>query len=137
MNNIRTHEQKLEHTRTRIIEIEDRIQRRERGMDSLKTRIVRHDERRKSLELLVSRRADIEAGWAGLQSLQERDDRLNGIRTDLDRLTIQGTRLEGTLGEERIRLDSQVSRHMDNIRKYQQSLAGRGTLDQQIADVLS
>ncbi|MEO5953920.1 MAG: SMC family ATPase, partial [Chloroflexia bacterium] len=137
LTKIRTHEQRLEHTRDRLVEIANRIQHRERGMDVVKTRIVRNDEKRKSLESLVSRRADIESGWAGLQSLQERDDRLNGVRTDLDRLTIQSTKLDGTLSEERIRLDSLAQRHGDNIRRYQQNLAGRGVLDQQLSEVLS
>lgn len=137
LTDIRTREQKLEQTRDRLAEIAERLQRRERGMDSLKTRIVRNDEKRKLLEQLVSRRKEIEAGWSGLQSLQERNERLNGVQTDLHRLTIESTRLDGMLNEEKIRLDSQARRHEESIRRYQQNLAGRGVLDQQLAEVLS
>jgi exonuclease SbcC len=133
---IRAHEQKLVHTRDRLGEISERIQRRERGMDGLKTRIVRHDERRKALEALVLRRDEIETGWADLQSLQERDGRLNDVRSSLDALIIERTRLDGTLNEEKIRLDSQARRYEDNIHRYTQNLAGRGVLEQQLADVL-
>jgi exonuclease SbcC len=133
---IRAHEQKLEHTRERLSEIAERIQRRERAMDGLKTRIVRHDERRKALEELVARRDEIETGWADLQSLQKRDDRLNDVRSSLDGLIIERTKLDGSLNEERIRLDSQQRRHEDNIRQYTQRLQGRGVLEQQLAEVL-
>lgn len=134
---IRAHEQKLVSIGERLVEIAERIQRRERTMDGLKTRIVRQDERRKSLEALLARREEIETGWAGQQSLQVRDDHLNDVRSSLDALIIQRTRHEGTLNEEKIRLDSQARRYEDNIRRFQQNLAGRGVLDQQLSEVLS
>ncbi len=136
LEQIRAHEQRLEHTNERLIEIAKRLERRQRTMDGLNTSIGRHDERRKALEALVARRGEIETGWADLQELQTRDERLNDVRNSLDGLIIERTRLDGVLNEEKIRLDSQVRRYEDNIRKYTQNLAGRGVLEQQLAEVL-
>ena len=133
---LQSHEQNLVHTRNRLREIAERIERRERNMDAIKTRIVRNDERRKSLEQLLERRSEIEAGWTEWQSHQERDAHLNNMRTSLDALDKERIRLDGELSNERIRLDLQIKRHMDNIKQYTQSLSGRGVLEQQLSEVL-
>jgi DNA repair protein SbcC/Rad50 len=133
---LQSHEQNLVHTRNRLCEIADRIERRERNMDAIKTRIVRNDERRKSLEQLLERRSEIEAGWTEWQSHQERDAHLNDMRNSLDALDKERIRLDGELSNEQIRLDLQIKRHMDNIRQYTQSLSGRGVLEQQLSEVL-
>jgi exonuclease SbcC len=133
---LQSHEQNLVHTRNRLLEIAERIERRERNMDAIKTRIVRNDERRKALEELLGRRSEIEAGWTEWQSHQERDARLNDVRTSLDALDKERIRLDGELSNERIRIDSQIKRHEDNIRRYTQSIAGRGVMEQQLSEVL-
>jgi exonuclease SbcC len=133
---IRVREQKLVHTQERLREIAGHIERRERQMDVLKTRIVRNDERRKSLEQLLGRREEIERGWADLQALQERDGRLNDVRSSLDALDKDRIRLEGELNGERGRLDFQRGKHEESIRRLTQNLAGRGVVEQQLADVL-
>ncbi|MEP6774404.1 MAG: SMC family ATPase [Chloroflexota bacterium] len=133
---LQSHEQNLVHTRNRLREIAERIERREHNMDAIKTRIVRNDERRKSLEQLLERRSEIEAGWTEWQSHQERDAHLNDMRNSLDALDKERIRLDGALSNERIHLDLQIKRCMDNIKQYTQSLSGRGVLEQQLSEVL-
>ena len=133
---IQSHEQSLVHKRDRLLEITKRIQHCEHSMDAMKTRIVRNDEQRKSLEQLVARRAEIEAGWADLQLQQKDDEHLNAMRNNLDALDKERIRLDGELSNELIRLDSQRKRHVDTIHQYTQNLAGRGIVEQHLAEVL-
>ena len=97
LGDLQSHEQNLVHTRNRLREIAERIERRERNMDAIKTRIVRNDERRKSLEQLLERRSEIEAGWTEWQSHQERDAHLNDMRNSLHALDKERIRLDGEL----------------------------------------
>jgi exonuclease SbcC len=136
LRDIASNEQSLANSEKRLAEIRDRIAKRERSMDVAKTRIVRDDDKRKSFELLVAQREEIEAGYAELQELQERDRGLNEEKSRLHALQVEQMRIEKELDVEKARLESEKKQREDQIRRLGQSLQGRAVVESQLSETL-
>ncbi len=133
---ISVYEQSLIASEKRLIEIRDRVARRERSMDIVKTKIVRDTDKRKNAEQLIAQRVEIEAGYAELQEAQERDRALNEDKSRLHVLQVEQMRIEKELDGERIRLDSERRQREEQIRRFSQSLQGRSVLESQLSETL-
>ncbi len=133
---IRVSEQELKASEKRLVEIRERIARRERSMDIAKTKIVRDTEKRKNAEQLIAQRVEIGAGYAELQEAQERDRALNEDKSRLHLLQVEQMRVEKELDGERIRLDSERRQREEQIRRFSQSLQGRPVLESQLSETL-
>ena len=133
---VTSREQELEHSRQRLEEIRGRITRREHTMDQLKVRIVRNDERKKALQGLLARRAEIERGYAELQELGVRDEELLEAGRNLSRLQKQHGAAQREVDVERTRLESEANQREREIADLKRALQGRPVLEQQLAGTL-
>ena len=133
---VTSRQQALEHSKQRLEEITERIARREHGMDVLKTRIVRNDERKKVLQGLLERREEIERGYAEQSELEALNEALNEASGGLNKLQVAHSRVSGEIDVERTRLESEAAQREREITDLKRALAGRPVLEQQLADTL-
>lgn len=133
---IQSQMQSLEHNRGRLRELQERQRNREGIMLTAKARLENNTTRKTELVALIGRRDEIEQGYAEWQRVQEEERRLNEALASMRRMENEQSALERQIDGEKIRLESTVSNHRENIRKLGSNLASRGVLDSQLSEVL-
>jgi exonuclease SbcC len=129
--------QGLEHSRSRLAEIETRIKRREADLATTQVRIAGHTARKVEYEQLIGRREDIERGYRDLQTAEVEIERINDAFRKLNSLQQEEGAWHRQIESEQARLE-QEQRHLERqIGELERKLAGRGTADQQLSENLS
>ncbi|MEO6457203.1 MAG: SMC family ATPase [Chloroflexia bacterium] len=129
--------QQLENARKRLTELQDRIRKREDNMVTIKARTMQNTSRKEQFESLLAQREEIESGYAQWQEAQQEDQRLAALLDDYRRLEKDHSRYEQEIAIERTRLSSQIQQHENKIADLGRNLAGRGTTEAQLSEVLS
>ena len=129
--------QQLENARKRLSELQERIRKRDANMVTIKARTMQNTARKEQFEALLAERDGIERGYAQWQQVQQEELRLAALLDDYRRLEKDQARYEQETAIERTRISSQIAQHEQKISDLGRNLAGRGTSEAQLAEVLS
>src|SRR5687767_5387471 len=128
--------QQLENARKRLIELQDRIRKRDDNMVTIKARTMQNTSRKEQFEALLAQREEIESGYAQWQEAQQEEMRLASLLDDYRRLEKDYNSYEQQIALERTRLSTQIQQHENKIADLGRNLAGRGTTEAQLSEVL-
>lgn len=128
--------QALEHSRSRLKELQERISKRETRIDATNTRIGQNSVRKQEFETILAQRAEIEDGFARWQAAQAQERLFNESLATQRRLETERGKWEREIDAERIRLTSRVQQHEGQIATIERRLAGRDIVVQQLAEVV-
>ncbi len=129
--------QQLENARKRLTELQERIRKRDANMVTTKARTMHNTSRKEQFEALLAERHKIESGYAQWQQAQQEEIRLASLSDDYRRLEKDHSTYEQVIAIERTRLSSQIQQHEQKIAELGRNLAGRGTSEAQLSEVLS
>jgi exonuclease SbcC len=131
-----TRKQSLEHSRSRLIELQERARRREAEMITLKSRIEQAELRRDAMEVLLARREEIEAGFAEWQASQDEERRFNELIGALRILESEHSQLEQIIKVEGAALERDEANLERRVRDLRGKLSGREVVMRQLAEAI-
>jgi exonuclease SbcC len=131
-----TRKQSLEHSHTRLGELEKHNRRGELDMEAIKSRIEQVKSERTEMESLIARREEIETGFADWNSSQEEERRFNAAMQVLHDLENEHAALEQAIRVAGASLERDEANYERSIRDHNGKLAGREVVMRQLAEAI-
>ncbi len=136
LTEVQSRQQTLEHSSARLAELKERIGKREAAMVSAQARILQYTAQKEEYEGLLDRRGEIEQGYTAWQEAQTEERRFNTLADKRHLLEREQSELEQQIAIERAGLSSKTREYEERIARLSRNLAGRGTVEVQLAEVL-
>src|SRR3954447_26001815 len=129
-------QQDLQNNLARLRELEEKVAARRQELDSLQTRIYRNNGRKAELQLLLSERDEIEAGYSALLAAQGAERRYIEAKDSLGTLQTREVTLVGVVEREHTRLLGDARVFENKVGELSRNLAGRSVVERQLSETL-